>query len=60
MKRLVVAGFALLVIVAAAIWFRNFLAVDSCLDNGGRWDYERRECDHDCLLMAVSRPSPSF
>ncbi|WP_374127021.1 hypothetical protein [Sphingomonas sp. 28-62-11] len=25
---------------------REFLAVDSCLDSGGRWDEKRQRCDH--------------
>jgi hypothetical protein len=33
------------VIVAALIYFRGQLAIDSCLDAGGRWDYERNLCD---------------
>ena len=24
---------------------RDFLAIDACLDAGGRWDYERRVCE---------------
>ena len=24
----------------------DFLGIDSCLDGGGRWDYEKRTCDH--------------
>lgn len=31
-------------IVAALIFFRGQLAIDSCLDLGGRWDYEARVC----------------
>lgn len=23
----------------------DFLHIDACLDNGGRWDYDRRVCD---------------
>lgn len=23
----------------------DFLDIDSCLDRGGRWDYEQRRCD---------------
>ncbi len=26
-------------------WARNFLAVDSCLDRGGRWNEEINECE---------------
>ncbi len=38
------------VVAIAAAWLvvprvLAFLAVDSCLDYGGRYDYERRRCD---------------
>ena len=26
------------------IVFDNAATIDSCLDNGGRWDYELKEC----------------
>ena len=26
-------------------WFKEFLAIDSCLDHGGRWNYELGECE---------------
>ena len=25
---------------------RDFLAIDSCLDSGGRWNYKTRTCEH--------------
>jgi hypothetical protein len=31
---------------AAHGFSRDFLAIDSCLDSGGRWDYSRRCCEH--------------
>jgi len=27
-----------------ARWIAGELAIDSCLDSGGRWDYEQRVC----------------
>lgn len=33
------------VIIAGLICLRGQLAIDSCLDLGGRWDYERNVCD---------------
>lgn len=44
-KRLVVSVVIGLMIVAALIYLRGQLAIDSCLDLGGRWDYERNACD---------------
>lgn len=26
-------------------WARSFLEVDKCLDRGGRWNYETKECE---------------
>jgi len=26
---------------------RDFLAIDSCLDFGGRWNYATRACEHE-------------
>ncbi len=25
----------------------DFMKIDSCLDSGGRWNYETRSCDHE-------------
>ena len=44
-KWLVVSILISAVIVAALVYFRGQLAIDSCLDLGGRWDYERNVCD---------------
>lgn len=26
--------------------FENAASIDACLDNGGAWDYESKECHH--------------
>jgi hypothetical protein len=44
-KWLVVSVAIAAVVVAAAIYLRRELAIDSCLDLGGRWDYEAGVCD---------------
>lgn len=28
------------------IWLKGCLNVDSCLDSGGRWNYEKNICEH--------------
>jgi hypothetical protein len=34
------------VIVAALFWwFWGELKIDRCLDNGGRWNYEKKACE---------------
>jgi hypothetical protein len=38
--------------VAAFQWAEHWLAIDACLDLGGRWDYVKDRCDslhEDCL-----------
>lgn len=33
-------------ILGIFIWEPNIIPVTGCLDNGGRWDYELRECEY--------------
>jgi hypothetical protein len=44
-KSTAIAIVILLLLVAGAMWFRDFLAVDKCLDRGGRWDEETHSCE---------------
>ncbi len=38
-------GLAFLALFAFLIfWLVKSLKVDSCLDNGGKWDYEEKRC----------------
>ena len=47
----IVGAFVLLVVFYIGALFLahgcdpDFLKIDSCLDGGGRWDYERRLCE---------------
>ena len=36
------------VLIILGLWVRHgeFWAVDACLDSGGAWDYEAKECRH--------------
>lgn len=37
-----------LLLIGAAMfgyWFHGFIAIDSCLDLGGRWNYDRGYCE---------------
>ena len=36
----------LFVLVAGFIWLKGEMKIDSCLDNGGRWDYENKTCEY--------------
>jgi len=47
MKKKIIVGLIIVFMLAASIWVRNFLAVDSCLDEGGRWNYELGECEFE-------------
>lgn len=41
---LIVVG---VVIIAGMVawWLTRYLTVDSCLDRGGRWNYEKSDCE---------------
>ena len=50
MKRLpVVCKLAILAVALFAIgfWAKRMLAIDSCLDRGGRWSYESAMCEYE-------------
>lgn len=32
------------IVLGLSIWAYRFLSIDSCLDGGGRWDYDKGEC----------------
>ena len=49
MKKSIKIVLATLVLAASIIcgyWLKGFLAIDHCLDNGGRWNYDRGECEY--------------
>jgi len=33
------------VLIAAGVWIKRELSIDSCLDRGGRWNYEAAVCE---------------
>jgi hypothetical protein len=48
MKKLIKVGVAVIVVVgliAVAMWYRRQVSIDSCLDRGGRWDYQSSLCE---------------
>jgi hypothetical protein len=48
MKRLFSAGCLVLfavVLIAASLWAKRALSIDSCLDRGGRWSDEAAACE---------------
>ena len=36
----------IVLLIALAFWLKGYLAVDKCLDNGGRWNYKNGVCEH--------------
>lgn len=48
MKRPFLVGFLVLLaaaLIAAGMWVQRELSIDSCLDRGGRWNYEADVCE---------------
>jgi hypothetical protein len=44
-KWILIAAIAAVGLLALAIWANHQLAIDACLDRGGRWNYEVDECE---------------
>jgi hypothetical protein len=47
MKKIYISVALLIVVLLTGIWFKGQLKIDSCLDLGGRWNYEKKECEHE-------------
>ncbi|MCF6274036.1 MAG: hypothetical protein L3J37_12790 [Rhodobacteraceae bacterium] len=45
MKRMIIWGAVAGIGVLGYWYIGSFLKVDACLDAGGRWDYEIKECE---------------
>lgn len=43
---MVFAATSVLILLVCKFWFSGWLQVDRCLDSGGRWNYERKTCEH--------------
>jgi hypothetical protein len=33
-------------VILSVVWFQGQIEIDSCLDNGGRWNYEQKNCEY--------------
>ncbi len=42
---LVAALFLMVAFIAAWPWLKTQVAIDTCLDAGGRWNYEQELCE---------------
>jgi hypothetical protein len=45
MKKTIGVIVAVAVVLVLAWWAKGQLAIDSCLDSGGRWNYEKSVCE---------------
>ena len=43
----VIAIIVLLLLVVSGLFLRGCIQVDKCLDSGGRWDFEKENCEHE-------------
>jgi len=44
-RRILLCAASAVVLVFFLSWVRRYIMIDSCLDHGGRWNYERGECE---------------
>ncbi len=45
-KKKFLLSVAVLLVIAFAFWMKGCLDIDKCLDNGGRWNYEKGICEY--------------
>jgi hypothetical protein len=43
--RVLVALVVLVVVILGGFWLKHQLAIDGCLDAGGRWNYSLLKCE---------------
>ena len=46
---LIIVALFTLFFLAALIHFNYFLKIDKCLDNSGKWHYEKQNCEYSFL-----------
>ncbi len=42
----VLAACLICLLLLAAFWLARQIRIDKCLDNGGRWNYDKFECQY--------------
>jgi hypothetical protein len=47
MKKIYIFSVLLILVFLFSMWLKGQLKIDSCLDLGGRWDYEKKECERE-------------
>ena len=45
LKKWIIAVILALGVILSVAWIRGQIKIDSCLDNGGRWNYEQKVCE---------------
>jgi hypothetical protein len=45
-KKKIILVIGVVLVVAFAFWVKGCLDIDKCLDNGGRWNYEKGVCEY--------------
>lgn len=45
-NRILLSALALLLLIICGYWLTDFLTIDKCLDNGGRWNYDTGRCEY--------------
>ncbi|WP_166642746.1 hypothetical protein [Methylocaldum gracile] len=45
LRKIIILAVVLILLMAGGIWLRKQLQIDSCLDAGGRWNYEEGVCE---------------
>lgn len=56
LKKLLLAAIALVLVVLLMLWLRTEVKIDSCLDLGGRWNYDAGKCE---MSMGVNGDRPA-
>lgn len=45
-KRFLLLLIGIILLSVLAFWFKGWVAIDRCLDSGGRWNYDKRACEY--------------
>ena len=45
-KKNILFALSVIALIVLGLWFKSCIAIDSCLDSGGRWNYELKNCEH--------------
>ncbi len=45
-KKIFILILTVIYLIAIFIYLKREVAIDKCLDNGGRWNYEKNVCEY--------------